>query len=349
MSDNALPSMSPLLPALYPQHDLFICDIADAIPKDMLVEMEHPFFSLSTRPDTSVRQYEHNGNKIIIYPNVVGMPTIFDKDVLIFCISQVMAAIKEGRPVSKTVKINSYDLLRFANRGTDGRSYQRLVQAIMRLRGVNIRTNIRTGDIEQTNIFGLIDEAEVQRKYGMDGRLVSCEIVLSDWVMNAILSKEVLTLHRDYFRLRKPLERRVYEIARKHCGRQPVWEIGLPLLYKKSGSGGTLRRFRHSIRAMGKTNHLPDYELEHDDQRDVVSFFNRGGLRPKAKNPEGHWNGTLSPNIYEVARAVAPGWDVHYLEQQWRSWVAEKDISPRNADAHFVKFCSTWAGSRPAP
>ncbi|MCA9184408.1 MAG: replication initiator protein A [Pirellulaceae bacterium] len=34
----------------------------------------------------------------------------------------------------------------------------------------------------------------------------------------------MLTLHRDYFRLRKPLERRVYEIARKHCG--PKAECG---------------------------------------------------------------------------------------------------------------------------
>jgi hypothetical protein len=39
--------------------------------------------------------------------------------------------------------------------------------------------------------------------------------------------KEVLTLHRDYFRLRKPLERRMYELARKHCGQQATWSICL--------------------------------------------------------------------------------------------------------------------------
>ncbi|WP_443019818.1 replication initiator protein A [Sphingobium sp. CAP-1] len=31
----------------------------------------------------------------------------------------------------------------------------------------------------------------------------------------------MLTLNRRYFRLRKPLERRLYEIARKHCGFRP--------------------------------------------------------------------------------------------------------------------------------
>jgi hypothetical protein len=42
-----------------------------------------------------------------------------------------------------------------------------------------------------------------------------------------------LTLNRDYFRLRKPIERRIYEIARKHCGRKKEWSIGLALLHKK--------------------------------------------------------------------------------------------------------------------
>ena len=46
--------------------------------------------------------------------------------------------------------------------------------------------------------------------------MISVKVSLSDWMYNAVLGHEVLTLHRDYFRLRKPLERRVYEIARKH-------------------------------------------------------------------------------------------------------------------------------------
>jgi len=42
------------------------------------------------------------------------------------------------------------------------------------------------------------------------------EITLSEWVYRSVISKNVLTLNRDYFRLRKPLERRMYELARKH-------------------------------------------------------------------------------------------------------------------------------------
>ena len=56
------------------------------------------------------------------------------------------------------------------------------------------------------------------------------EVSLSEWVFNAISAREVLTLHRNYFRLRKPLERRLYEIGRKHCGQASEWKISLEKL-----------------------------------------------------------------------------------------------------------------------
>ena len=73
-------------------------------------------------------------------------------------------------------------------------------------------------------------------------------INLSDWVFNAVGQHEVLTLHRDYFRLRKPLERRMYELARKHCGKQDEWAISLDLLRKKT----RLRLKRQGISAASR-------------------------------------------------------------------------------------------------
>src|SRR5215467_2469888 len=46
------------------------------------------------------------------------------------------------------------------------------------------------------------------------------------------------------FRLDGGIERRLYELCRKHCGAQPTWSIGLELLYKKSGSREPLRNFQ---------------------------------------------------------------------------------------------------------
>ena len=267
-----------LLPERHPQDDLFICDVADAVLKDVMPQMEHPFYSLSKKPETAVRRYEHNGHWVEITPSVKGLATIYDKDILIYCISQIMAKLSKGEEVSRRVRLNSRDLLVFTNRGTSGKDYQALVQAIDRLAGTRISTNIQTGDEEQYDTFGLIDAASIRRKQGNDGRLLWCELKLSEWVFNAIRAQEVLTLHKDYFRLRKPIERRVYEIARKHCGRQPKWSIKLELLHKKSGSKSPLKEFRRSLRHLVEHDHLPDYSISFNDETDLVVFVNRGTM-----------------------------------------------------------------------
>jgi len=223
-----------LLPVKHPDGDLFICDVADAVLKDLIPQMEHPFYSLSKKPETAIREYRHNGNWLKITPSVKGLATIYDKDILIYCISQLMERLKRKEPVGPRIRITSRDLLVFTNRGTSGKDYEALCEAIDRLAGTRISTNIRTGDEEQTDTFGLIDAASIRRKHGLDGRLLWVEIKVSDWVFNAIRSQEVLTLHPGYFRLGKPLERRIYELARKHCGRQSSWPISLELLLKKS-------------------------------------------------------------------------------------------------------------------
>ena len=266
-----------LLPAKHGNGDLFICDVADAALKDLIPQMEHPFYSLSKKPDTAIRKYEHNGNWLQIIPSAKGLATIYDKDILIYCISQIMEKLKRKEPVSQRVRITSYDLLVFTNRGTSGRDYDALCEAIDRLAGTRITTNIRTGDEEQRDSFGLIDAAAIRRKHGLDGRLVWVEIKLSDWVFNAIRGQEVLTLHRDYFRLGKPLERRIYELVRKHCGRQAMWQISIETLLKKSGSQSSMKRFRQHVKEIAQHDHLPDYRLAFDEAADKVIFFNRDG------------------------------------------------------------------------
>jgi len=250
-----------LLPAKHGKGDLFICDVADAVLKDLIPQMEHPFYSLSKKPETAIRKYEHNGNWLKIVPSVKGLATIYDKDILIYCISQIMEKLKRKEPVGQRIRITSYDLLVFTNRGTAGKDYDALCEAIDRLAGTRITTNIRTGDEEQTESFGLIDAASIRRKHGLDGRLLWVEIKLSDWVFNAIRSQEVLTLHPDYFRLGKPLERRIYELARKHCGRQAQWQISMETLLKKSGSQSPIKRFRQMVKHIAEHDHLPDYHV----------------------------------------------------------------------------------------
>lgn len=339
-----------LIPDRHPQHDLFICDVSDAVLKDVMQYLEHPFYSLSKKPETTVRRYQHNKHWLEITPSVKGLATIYDKDILIYCISQIMHKLKQGEAVSQRVQIRSRDLLIFTNRGTSGRDYMALVEALDRLEGTRIRTNIITGDEEQIDGFGLIDASSIRRKHGLDGRLLWCEVKLSDWVFNAIRAQEVLTLHRDYFRLRKPLERRVYEIARKHCGQQDSWKIGLATLLKKSGSQSPEKRFRQMIRYLAQHDHLPDYHVEFDDRNDMVIFHNRGTLKiASASEVKPAWTGRLNSAVYADARSAAPGWDVYVLEQEWRSWLADNEITPNHPEKHFLKFCASWFAKRERP
>src|ERR1700682_575864 len=96
-----------LLPHKHSGGDLFICDVADAVLKDIMPQMEHPFYSLSKKPERSIRRYEHNGKWLEIVPSVKGLATIYDKDILIYCISQLMAKLKREEKVGPRVPLIS--------------------------------------------------------------------------------------------------------------------------------------------------------------------------------------------------------------------------------------------------
>ncbi len=77
------------------EREFYDCDLAKILPffKDDMASMEHPVFSLTTHADKRLLRYEHNGNTITIKPGYDGLPTIHDKDVLIYCTSHLRAAI----------------------------------------------------------------------------------------------------------------------------------------------------------------------------------------------------------------------------------------------------------------
>jgi plasmid replication initiation protein len=329
-----------LLPERHQQSDFFLCDVLSVIPKDDIASMEHPLFSLSTRPDRRILRYEHRDTVVEITPSVKGLATIHDKDVLIYCISQLISAVNAGNPVSRILHLKAYDLLVATNRETSGDGYRRLREAFERLSGTRIVTNLETGGVETTSGFGLIDAWEIVRRT-RKGRMISVSVTLSDWLYRAVLAKSVLTLSRDYFRLRKPLERRLYELARKHCGSQKGWQIGLETLRIKSGSTSPLRVFRKMVRDSVAADHLPDYRLSFEN--DLLKVRpRRSAAGPGAELP------SLGADDYEAARAEAPGYDPYFLEAEWRAMWEEsgrpKLRAPRKA---YLAFCRKRAEKAP--
>jgi hypothetical protein len=341
---------SPLLPDRHPIQDFFICDVTDAMPKDDMGSMEHPIFSLATKPDVHIREYEHKGVKISILPSALGLATIHDKDILIYCISQLVAKMNTGAELQKTLHLKAHDLLVSTNRNTDGRGYEQLKGALDRLSGTRIRTNIKTGEQEITEGFGLIDSWKIVRQTA-SGRMTELRINLSDWVFNAVTAREVLTLRRDYFRLRKPLERRIYELARKHCGQQDEWIISLELLKKKCGSASEDYEFRRLVSIIcnenASHNHIPDYSISFDGNN--IKFINRKAVKP-LPFPEKTLFPMLDPETYHDAKTVAPGYDVYYLEREWQNfWLESGKPELKNPDAAFIGFCKSRHNKKPNP
>ena len=342
--DERAGSKSVLLPQRHPNHDLFICDVLDAIPKDDMASMEHPIFSLATKPDTRVLRYEHRNVTVEIAPSVKGLATIYDKDILIYCISQLMAKKNAGEPLAQTLHLNAHELLVWANRETSGDGYRRLKDAFERLSGTRITTNIKANGEEVTEGFGLIESWRVARET-KSGRMSELKVRLSDWVYRIIQGSEVLTLSRDYFRLRKPIDRRVYELARKHCGEQDEWKISLELLHKKTGASSHSREFKSMIRELVHHDHLPDYRVALEDE--MVIFRNRMSWQPP-KAPVRYPQ--LDPEAYHDARLVAPGYDIHYLEREWRDWWVESGMPELHSPGRaFIAFCKKRHQMRPNP
>jgi plasmid replication initiation protein len=263
----------PLAPDRHPNLDFFLADLV-VTPKDDIASMEHPVFALKPG-DTTIRKYEHNGYFLHVIPSVLGHATIHDKDILIYCISQVVAATDTGGFIepSRRVRVTAHDLLVQTNRPTDGRGYDRLKEALDRLAGTRVKTNITTNGTRTTEAFGIIDWYRIVEKTPGDGRMIAIDICLSEWSFRAAMSREVLTLDKEYFRLRKALEKRVYELARKHCGAQETWRCSIELLHKKTGARCSVREFRRLLADVVEHQHLPQYQLEVVDGS--ARFWNR--------------------------------------------------------------------------
>lgn len=345
-----------LLPIKHTQADLFICDMFDTW-KDDQGSMEHPVFSLSTKPDHRERKYFHNGNTIEIMPSSRGLATIHDKDILLYLTSQLMHEIntrqKEGKKngqkeieaPSKRVRFIAYDFFVLTNRATTKLSYERLESALDRLSGTRIKTNIKTNGKIITENFGIIDAFGIIREdqENPDSRMIGVQVKLSDWFYNSIIGNQVLTINKDYFRLRKPLERRIYELSRKHCGHQQKWKISLDLLKKKSGSSAPLYEFRRMVKKIIDLNHMPDYQIYFDqDQKDLLI------IRPRVE-PDLAIEHTkrlyLKAQTYENARKVLNrNFDVYAVESEWLGfWNKTGCPELKSPDGAFINFCKKKA------
>ena len=101
--------------------------------------------------------------------------------------------------------------------------------------------------------------------------------------------------------------------------------------HKKAGSAAPLRVFRASLRKM-MAGGLPDYTLT-EEPGDLVRVERRH--RPVPGQPR------FDAEVLEAARALAPGFDVHALEAEWRAWAEETGTRLSRPDKAFLGWVKT--------
>jgi len=278
----------------YTQLDLFASEFDDIALRALQDVMERPFFALTNnKPRFEPIIYQTGNAEVIISGGKPsGIATIFDHDILMWLISQVVEARDKGESTSPQMHFTPYDCLRGVYRRTNGHYYQLLGQAIERLHNTSIKTNIRRKDqisLSRQEQGRLKAGFHWLESYGMqtvekNGKDIpqGITVVLPNWLYRGALKHgNVLTIDERYFLIRSGLERVLYMIARKHAGRQQYWSFTMRELHAKTGSESRFSDFAADIRDRVARDPLPEYAMtihrgQHDDE--VVSFWKRSKL-----------------------------------------------------------------------
>ncbi len=356
------------------QFDLFIMNITDFQLRDQRETMERPFFSLSKSRRMKPIEYESDGVMVKVEPHQnYGMATIWDADILIWAASALIDMKNRGRnDIPNELFFQPYDVLKAIHRPIGGDHYQRLREALTRLKSTLIRTNIRAPRGKRFAEFNwvsewtdLVDEATGESR-GMS-------IVLSQWFVQGVLQKGgVLAIDPAYFSITGGRERWLWRVARKHAGGagEEGFAISLPVLFDKSGAEGPYRRFKFEMLRIVRADDLPGFALAWEEGRGGEPLIRMtvrterkaevtADTAPTEKPAEKPARPTrpraapkaeplplfdhLSDRTLERVRCDFPGWDVHALKHEFDTWLAgDPARRPNDYQAAFYGFVRRW-------
>ena len=231
-------------------------------PRDAQDLMAYPFFSLAKSKRLAPIDFRAGAVSIRVEATPEhGMATIWDADVLIWAASQIVNARDAGFSTSRLMASTPYEILTFVGRGISARDYQRLKAGLDRLQATTVATSIRQSTERRRHRFSWINEWK--ETADANGRTLGIELILPDWFYSGLINDAlILTIDRQYFALTGGLERWLYQIVRKHGGRQEHgWSFDFAYLHAKSGSLSSLKHFAYDIRDIVRRQPLPGYSL----------------------------------------------------------------------------------------
>ncbi len=251
--------------------------------------MAFNFFSLTREHQTSLPTYDDGKYRIEVKGTEDGVATIWDKELLIYLISLMQERMNRSEKLSRTFRFTGNDFFRITGTKPNGNAYDRIVASLDRLQSTKIRTNLLDDDGKggQTAQFSWIDDFDITWRETRTGEKVmkSVKVELGSRVYNAILrNKRILTYDSKYFQL-KPLEKRLYEIARAHVGEQPGFKMGIEKLRLRVGTNRDLRRFKLELVTISKRKYpLPGYGLSLIDPR-IQRSLDANKPKPTGRTP----------------------------------------------------------------
>jgi plasmid replication initiation protein len=226
--------------------------------------MAFPFFALSKNAWMKPLTYATPTVSIEVRPSMRGVATIYDKEIVLYIASLMASKLDQGSAVEQDFTFTAHDLFSVTGSNHSARSYVRLADALERLQGTQIRTNIEAGGEGEEGFFSWLSEARLQYARSGKGekRLKAVKVRLCDWLFRAILrDRQVLDYAATYFQL-GPIERRIYEVARSTCVDGEKLEIDIRTFRLQIGFQNQLSNFRTAMRQIAEENSIPDYSLE---------------------------------------------------------------------------------------
>ncbi len=257
------------------QADIFVPTLYDVGTRDSRSIMDVAVFRLSKREKRAgeVIRYDLPDGYVEVKAGPDGMASIWDYDIVLMLISHLTDAMnrycegKEDKP-GRTFRPHVSEILKFCRKGNGGRQIEEVEKALDRLRGTTIKSvRERPGiggkrGLREIKAEGLIGDYTVL-SYTETGKIASVEIEVPKWLHREVTERkrpDVLTVHPDYFLIEPGIGRFIYRLARRAAGKSMAkWSF--QLIYQRSGSTGTFKKFTFTLRKLIETNDLPEYRL----------------------------------------------------------------------------------------
>ena len=132
---------------------------------------------------------------------------------------------------------------------------------------------------------------------------------------------------------------RIYELARKHCGKQKQWQISIKNLHKKSGSSAALDKFKEILTKIVNHDHLPDYRIRIENGN-VFFYFKNYKEKPAIPVQDKPRPFLKLDTIEKAKRVLGCAFDMYAVESDWLQWW-EQSGKPelQSPDGAFLGFC----------